>query len=65
MTRGAPGKPLSVGTRSHGLCTAARLIAAGRVIAYPVEPVAGPGRDRLDADALRRLLAIQRVIGSA
>lgn len=65
MTRGGPGKPLSVGTRSRGLCTAARLIAAGRVIAHPVEPVDGLGCDRLDADASRRLLAIQRVIGFA
>jgi len=65
MTRGGPGKPLSVGTRSHGLCNAARLIAVGRVTAYPVEPVDDLGCDRLDADALRRLLAIQRVIGSA
>lgn len=51
--------PVAVGGSPHGLRTAARAIAAGAVIAYPTEAVYGLGCDPLDADAVRRVLAIK------
>ena len=60
MTNAGPGQPSSVGTSPHALRTAARVIAAGGVVAYPTEAVYGLGCDPLDANAVRRILAIKQ-----
>jgi L-threonylcarbamoyladenylate synthase len=52
-------RPVAVGGSPHGLRRAAGAIAAGAVVAYPTEAVYGLGCDPLDADAVRRLLAIK------
>ena len=60
MTIGGPGNPPSVGTTPHALRTAACLIAGGGVVAYPTEAVYGLGCDPLNAEAVRRILAIKQ-----
>lgn len=60
MIRTGPGSSPSVGTTAHGLRTAARVIAAGGVVAYPTEAVYGLGCDPLNPEAVRRILAIKQ-----
>ena len=53
-------RPLTSGLRSWQLRRAARLVAAGGLIAYPTEAVYGLGCDPWNEAAARRLLRLKR-----
>src|SRR5687767_13618741 len=50
---------LTLATRAHSIAEAARLIAAGQLVAFPTETVYGLGASVFDAEAIRRVFAVK------